>query len=291
MTPLRIAAIVLVIGAGLAGSYWIIKSSVPSVVSENNSGSPSSIASSASSGTIPIQWINKIGSSIAENYAHDGFQTTGDSSKSANAGKSATPNLTESFAKSLFSEMRLRDQSGSKPFQNFNPNDPEAKQLIAEAAVNIGPGNFFQQTVDEKDLKISSDNSKSSKLKYLGDIGQISKSRFSDKKYQRSSDQIIADINKDCFGNGTSLNQGLADIYKNLADDYLNLAAPSDWLSLHKQIIEHFKNSEEIYQSFADCSKDPIRSYLATQALPQLMDKAQAIQNLIVQKYKEVTSQ
>ena len=134
-------------------------------------------------------------------------------------------------------------------------------------------------TIDNSQLKILLDNSKEAKTTYLENIQKITKERFSDPKYQRSAEQLINNINNDCFiGEQNSLNREFSNLYQNLVNDYLNLTVPSDWVDIHKKIIIYFKKANLVYRDLAECLQDPIRGYVAIWALPQLISEGQQIQ-------------
>lgn len=288
MKPKSIAAIVLVIGAGVFASYLVFKNSLPEITSATDANNPQKSALGNVSGQVPIQWINKIGSSIANIADSSSSVTTGVNANNSFGG-SNNQNLTQSLAQSLFNQMQSQDQSGKQPLQQFNPADPTNQQFIAQATNSLSPDYFFNQNVNASDLKVSNDNSKQAKMNYMDSIKTISSNRFNDPKYIRSADQVESDIQLDCFGgSGTSGNQALADVYKNLVGDYLNLPVPSDWLDLHREIISSLKASNAIYQALANCSTDPVRGYLAAKSLPQLFDEAKAVQDLLAQKYNEI---
>jgi len=248
------------------GSYFIVKnfSSLPEVKPiAGNSGS------SLLAQTSPIKWVEQPERKIAE---------------AANS-----YNATDFFAKSLFEKLKSSDQAGKNPFTIPDPSDLNNQKFINGVVADLGKDALsFDQTINAGDLEISSDNSKENKIKYLQAIAAITKNRFNDSKYVRSADQIISDIENDCKGSGSSMNQEVANLYKNLVGDYLNLATPLDYLSLHKSIIAHFKKSQFIYSALANCSNDPIKGYVAAQELINLADNTQNIQNVLAKKYKEV---
>ena len=111
MNRLKIAAIVLVMVSGLAGSYFIVKNSTPSLLSEKkvleNSGE-SGISSQS-----PIEWVKNL---VSGDYS----QSIGDSNNAKNGSNKETANLTETVAQSLFGKMKIMDQSGNDPFGNFD---------------------------------------------------------------------------------------------------------------------------------------------------------------------------
>src|SRR3989344_1974398 len=269
MKPSVIAAIVFVIGSGIAGSYFILKNPLSSASTNNVSLDAGENATADISGQIPINWISKIGDTIAD-IASSSFSDV--SGFGVEAQTSAPPannsrNLTEAVAQTIFSRMKTQDQAGNQPFQSFNPNNPSDQALLSEATQSLDPAElFFGNPYSVRDVKISTDTSADAKVAYLTAIQAITQNRFGDKKHQRSSDQIIVDIQADCFGGGASLNQQLANVYKNLIQDYLNFTVPADWIAPHKDILNYFQSAHLIYQSFAGCSQDPVRAYMATQA-------------------------
>lgn len=283
MKAFNVAAAILVIGAGAVGSYLIIKDSTPTTNLEQG------IVQKAVDGLKtqdflsenPLSWLNNSTSTSESGSKINSF--------SAGQKNYQPVNLTQLVAQSMFGSMQKMDQSGENPFGNLDPNNPESRKLIAEALNNFqNPSLIFGQSIDNKDLKILSDNSKEAKAEYIQNIEKINQKRFSDSKYQRSLEQIASDANNDCLGSGSSLNLETAVLYQNLTNDYLSLSIPFDWLDLHKAIINHFQKAHSVYLALADCSADPIKGYLAVKTLPQLTEKAQEVQKLLEAKAKEI---
>ncbi|MEK9154476.1 MAG: hypothetical protein AAB596_00145 [Patescibacteria group bacterium] len=283
---LKIAAMILILFAGLTGSYFILKNSAPNVEADQSLTDAKKTIDKISAQN-PIQWLKDLNPDI-----YSGLENLTDVKKINNQALASqqTVNLTEFVAKSMFGQMKEMDQGSDNPFEGFDSNNPESQKLIEEALAGLqDPQLIFSVLVDDKDIKISQDNSREAKKDYLKEIELISQNRFRDPKYQRTAKQITKDIESDCFLTGnSSLNQELNTLYQNLAKDYLNLIIPSDWSDIHKQIIIHFKNASLIYQALADCSKDPIKGYLAAQTLPQLSEKAQEVQDLLSEKSKAI---
>ena len=276
MKAFNIAAAILVIGAGVVGSYLIIKDSTQITNLEQG------IVQEAIDGLKnPLSWINNSTSTS---------ESTDSKINSFSVGQknSQSVNLTQLVAQSMFGSMQKMDQSGENPFENFDSKNPENQKLIQEAIAGIqDPSLIFSAAIDDKDLKILADNSGEAKAEYIQNIEKINQKRFSDSKYQRTSEQIANDVNNDCLGNGSSLNRETAFLYQNLTNDYLNLIVPSDWSGLHKEIVNHFQKAHSVYLALADCSADPVKGYLAVKTLPQLTEKAREIQNLLESKTKE----
>ena len=274
MNRFRSIATFFVISIGLAGSYFILKNSgsLPEIKPVNNGSSNDLLAQTQKN---PIKWV--------ENAVLN--ESNGQTAKAANS-----YNATDFFAKSLFEKLKSLDQTGKNPFEIIDPRDLNNQKFVNGVVNELNKESLsFDQTVNNSDLKISADNSKEAKIIYLQAVAEITKSRFNDAKYQRSADQIISDIESDCTKSASSIstNEKIAGLYHDLVNDYLNLSAPSDYLSLHKNIIVHFKKSEAVYGAIANCFNDPIKGYIATQELSNLADNTQNIQNILVKKYNE----
>ena len=270
MNRFRLIAIFFIIGIGLTGSYFIIKNSGSLQEVKPIAGNSGNDLLAQSS---PIKWV--------ENTAVN--KSNGQSAKAANS-----YNATDFFAESLFEKLKSSDQVGKDPFISPDPSDLKNQNFIKGVANQLNKETLsFDQTVSDSDLKISADNSKEAKAVYFQAVAEITKNRFNDSKYIRSADQIISDIENDCKGSGPSMNQEVANLYGDLVDDYLNLSTPSDYLSLHKSIIIHFKKSDAVYSALANCFNDPIKGYAAAQELSNLADNTQNIQNVLAKKYKE----
>src|SRR3989344_5799377 len=105
MKPSIIAAIVFVIGSGIAGSYFILKNSLSSASTNNVSLDAGENATAEASGKIPINWISKIGDTIAD-IASSSFSDVSSVGQETQAnalpGANTSKNLTEAVAQTIF---------------------------------------------------------------------------------------------------------------------------------------------------------------------------------------------
>ncbi len=293
MIPPKIAAILLIIGAGLVGSYLIVKNSIPFLSAsqiKNNSGQESSDQELL--GQNPIKWLENKANSFTESIkdmANLGKPATM-GTDNANANDENSVNLTEMVAKTMFNKMKNLDQSGQNPFQgqDFDPNDEQSQKLIQEAVASMqGEGNLFNPKIEDKDLKISSDNSKEAKFNYLISMQEKIRKYFNDSSLQPSEDQLMKNIDRDCFGGGGSANSKIAEAYNNAANENLNISVPSSWADIHKETILFLKKGNLIFGAIAGCAIDPMKGYLAVQALPQLAGEITATQDALKKKADE----
>ena len=281
MNPVKIAAIVLIISAGLVGSYFIIKNSTSPL--------PSSQTQDVSALTLPIQnplkWVENTVKSLADNFLVE----RGANIKTENED---TVNLTELVAQAMFNKMRSLDEEGKNPFegQGFDLNDPKNQKLLQETVASIrDPSTIFNPKIEDKNLKISSDNSKEAKLVYLKSIQEIGQKYFGNPGFKRDSDQLIKDINQDCLGNGNTVNSKIAIAYNDIATNYLNINVPSDWLDIHRTVIIYTKRGHLIFKALANCAMDPIKGWLAMKTLPQFASESQIIQEVLKKKAAEIS--
>ena len=281
MNPVKIAAIVLIISAGLVGSYFIVKKASPPI-SDKEDISPLNETNSLFQK--PIQWVEKL-----KDFVNKQQEEPENSAANTSVPADDSFNLTKFVAGSLFGRMKNLDQSSKNSFegQGIDINDPENQKLIEEAMADITDP--FNPKIENKDLKISGDNSKEAKLSYLKSIQEIGQKYFSNPDFKRDSDQLMEDINQDCLGNGNTVNSKIASAYNDIAVNYLNLNIPSDWSDTHREMIIYVKRGYLIFDALANCSIDPIKGYLAGRTLPQFASESQTIQEALKEKAVEIS--
>ena len=275
MNPIKITTIILIISAGLVGSYFIVKKASPPI-SDREDVSP--LNETDSLFQKPIQWVEKLKDFVNKQEEEP-----------QNPAPEDSLNLTKMVAGSLFGRMKNLDQSSKNPFegQGIDINDPENQKLIEEAVADITDP--FNPKIENKNLKISSDNSKEAKLVYLKSIQEIGQKYFGNPGFKRDSDQLIKDINQDCLGNGNTVNSKIAIAYNDIATNYLNINVPSDWLNIHRTVIIYTKRGHLIFKALANCAMDPIKGWLAMKTLPQFASESQIIQEVLKKKAAEIS--
>ena len=260
MNPLKLGAIVLILTAGLAGGYLIIKDSKTA-----GSGSYITLESSGEaaekSQKSPIQWMEK-----AKDFISDPIESLGlnDKADGNNFDNVALFNLTEFVAKSVSNQMQTLDQKG---VENIDPNDPQNQEAIKKAMAELQNFSLFDESINDKDLKISQNNSKETKSKYLMETGQIilKNSNNDYKNPQKALENFSDNFN-------VSGVRQIADAYSKIFDGFLNTKVPSDYLSLHKRYVVLLKKAKETYQGLVDYSNDPVRAALSMQLTPKIVE-------------------
>lgn len=250
---IKTGATILIITAGVVGGYLIVKTSPVSV--ENDKKSENS-AEKITLDKNPLKWV--------ENFV-SGKNNNSDKAGEINGiiipDNADSLNLTEFVAKSTFSGMQRLDQSGQNPFNNN-------QQLIQKVIAGIqNPESFLKTSVDDKDIKISNNNSKENINRYIGAAAEVI-SENSNNIYRNPTDVI----EKAIYGNISNI-QELADIYHRLFTGYLNLEVPSDLFDLHKRYLIIFKKSEILYRGIANFQKDPVKAALFIDMAPEIIQE------------------
>jgi hypothetical protein len=297
MNPNKILVMALIMTVGLVGSYFIIRNSSTISVPQTEENISAKQGNNSISNS-PIRWAQNLFSNNQDQTKNNSSQNLSPVQSASASENSGGLNLTEFSAQSMLSKMKELDQSGKNPFSSPDPNNPENKKIVGEMMKGLrDPSTLFNRPVNEKDLKISNDNSKDAKMKYLILLRQMSTERFSvlnDNELSKknwSADDVLRNLTNDCLGindPSSSFSALFAEVFKNLANDYLNVEVPSDWANAHKEVINYFMSANLVYDALANCYKDPIKGKLA---FDQLLPTAQGlddIQKLLGGEMKEL---
>lgn len=282
MNFVKITTIVLILFAGIAGSYIIVKNSLPKIElsgkKENISKSIDSIVKN------PIQWIKAaISSDIVNNTSRDYLSSLGDGLNKESTNKDLnSQNLTEFVSQLIFTQMKDLDQKGIDVSSGFDPKSQEGQELIKKTIDSISNPSLLIENypINDKDMKISLDNSSFKKTIYLEATGKIIYDN-SNSLYKNP----IKVLERLIFGDISNANK-LADTYKNIFNGFLNTEVPSDWLYLHKRYLILLKKFENLYRGLTVFKQDPIKADLLVQMIPDMASDEFKIQQEYFEKEK-----
>lgn len=253
MRTLKSGIVVLAVIAFLTGAYFITAPKKQTAVSEKNSAG------------IKLSSLN---SKTDNGYNFD-----------------EKNNTVKSLSQNLFEEIQNNNLVNQEK-RTLSSDINAASENLVNKVINDSLSDFkLVSTINDSDIKISSDISREAKNKYLKAVGEINKNNFGD--FNESYLQVIADAYQRV--DSSSANR-LADIYKNLSDDYFGLATPADWVDVHKMLIIYAKNSEVVYRAMAYYPTDPIKGYLALEAMDGLVSSGEKIETILGEKIKEIGS-
>lgn len=190
-------------------------------------------------------------------------------------------NLTKNLGDTLYQQIQQTE--------NFSTDIDSLSEELANKIINNSLSDFqLVSTIDDSDLKISQDVSREAKIQYLKAIGEISQKNYSG--FSKNYLEVIIDTYQKL---DYSSADRLANIYKNLSADYLNISVPADWVDFHKQLILYTKNAAIVYRVVANYLTDSLKGGLLfseTEIIETLVNSAGNIQNIFSEKIKEVDS-
>lgn len=194
-------------------------------------------------------------------------------------------NLTKALGQNLFEQIQT-DNLIDKERKNLPADINSISEKLANSVISESLSDFkLVSIIYDSEIKISNDISKEAKSQYLKTLGEINQKDFAD--FNKNYLQIIVDVYQKI--DSSSANR-LANIYKNLAADYLITSVPADWVDAHKILIIYAKNAEIVYRAMANYPVDPIKGYLALETVDSLVSGAGEIQNMFKEKLKEIGS-
>ncbi len=274
MNNVRNTAVILVILAGIAGSYFILKNPDSGVALGEN-GKISELTNQILSKN-PIQWIEKAKEQISSVGAMLGNSSINASSQQIN--------LTGLVVGQALGDMQNMIQSGDNSTA-FDPNDPKNKEAIQNAISGIqDPLSYYDLSINEKAINISQGDPKQSLMNYLEGISVVFSQSDKVSAYKRPTDAVDKAI---LSGDYSGLNK-LVETYQNLFNGFIRLSVPSAQLELHKKYLRFFKKAEVVYSGINDFQSDPIKASLFFQMVPDIINEEIEIRK---EYYKLATSQ
>ncbi len=275
MNLVKNTAVILVILAGVVGSYFILKNPGPvTALGENDK-------ISELSGQIldknPIQWIEKAKEQISSIKDSVQGELSGDSNSSEQI------NLTSLVARQMFGGMQ--EMVGSEDASSaFNPDDPKNREAIQNAISGVqDPLSYYDLSIDEKAINISQGDPEQSKMNYLEGVSVIIAQSDKIDVYRKPTDAVDKAI---LLGDSSGLKQ-LAETYQNLFNGFMGLSVPADQLELHKKYLKFLKKAGIIYSGIGDFQNDPVKASLFFQMVPNVINEEIEIRK---EYYKLATS-
>ena len=146
------------------------------------------------------------------------------------------------------------------------PGIQQAVQQIASAGNQL----FMPDPIDEKQIKITSDNSIKSIQLYAEKAGDGLSSARKIGSSKNEAQLFLDAIQNNNFSEIEIQLQSHERSYQNLKE----LTVPSDFLALHIQIMDVFSSLIKTYQAIADIESDPLKANLALQKYATLITEA-----------------
>ena len=271
----KITDVVLIIGAGLIGSYFIIKNSAPATDLKQELAKKDGELSVKN----PIQWVE-------ENILNKISEPSQSSSVDKSTPNQLENNFTAAFGQMIFEQIKSKNEQGltEKDGQPaiFAPNENVLSQEWLDKFLSANssdkPVSPYHPKVDERRFKISQDVSSDNQIRYIKELENIAQKKLAG--FNKTNVEVLNEIveKKDA----SSATQ-LADIYGMIADDSYQIVVPSNWVDFQKAFVSHFYSAQSMWTAIADFQNDTLKAYLAAQFISNLEDSAKGLQALLAE--------
>jgi len=182
-----------------------------------------------------------------------------------------TEALADSYAKQLFGN-------------NTDGSLPSEEEMLTEFQRNL-PQSLIYSTFKEKDVRVSSDNSEKNQVTYMEAVNEAMWNNFGEIQGENTSTAIEKLFEED----DSSIIEKLIKATPNYLDDLLQIEAPSAWKEFHLAILNVWQKKFTVYKAVVDYDSDPSKAYLALQELPDIIQRSQDLQLILIQRYNELT--
>jgi len=150
---------------------------------------------------------------------------------------------------------------------------------------NIPSGLNYPQ-FSEKDIKISSDISEENQISYIEAVDEAIWDNFGELKNENTNTAI-----REFFeNNNPAVLNKFIEITPSYIDDLLQIEVPENIKEIHLGMLNVWRKKLTIYKAIVNQDSDPVKSYLASQDLPGVLQEDQNFQMTLIEKYKELTN-
>ncbi len=252
---------VLIVITGLLASFFIIKSPA-----KDGSGITSLTTKSNSPGLNLQQSSSKNIQSAQVGYPIDENQ-----------------NLTEELAK-IYARTIIDANSN----EGLSPAEKQQAAVFSPETAGEIVERYLPQEMEitaftDADLKIFNSNSTADQLSYLEAINNLSEKNFTNLKanFVEMLDEWALNQNNE------PIEEYVSRIPKHI-NDLLSLAVPSGLADFHLQNLNLWQKKLTVFAAILNMNDDPLKTFLAVQELPTIVEESFALQDFIEDKYQNL---
>ena len=193
-------------------------------------------------------------------------------------------NLTEAFAQSYLQEIFKRNPNGLQVSGNEQSLAIPSEEAFSDLLQNYLESSFVWVRFEIKDIKVSTDNSKASKLKYIESIRSLMQ-----KKKENIEGELTA-LN-DFFEKQKTdnLHASLSSIREDIGE-LLENSVPSSNKFFHLQVLNTWQKQASIYEAVLNLSQDPMKALLALNEITNSTEELRNLSLAIENEYQELKS-
>lgn len=142
----------------------------------------------------------------------------------------------------------------------------------------IQPSALSRFSID--DISISTDDSTRNQIIYIETVGLFLYEHFKDFE----NENILTALKSFFEKNDPSLFEFLISAIPPYINDLLTLNVPPSWKEIHVQMLNLWEEKLITYKAIVDLQEDPLRTILAVQQLPELLERDVEIQVILLQQ-------
>lgn len=294
MKPTRITSAILIIIAGLTGAYLIIVKKPYSqivLVKEQEFGVESQ---GKKLNEKPFDFIGQGVGGVGDEKVIKKTINGGDEKIKKenvltfkNRENIRSANLTELITENIKTGMSLTaSENGEVSAEDSAKIEKTAEALVKDIIANPDVSIFnFDENIDEKNLKISADNSPSAQVNYFLKMREIGE------KYLGDPRDVLTAIKATFEKGDNSQLKNIIESYSLAVEEAMRLEVPLSWVDFHKKAVAYVRNSSIVYDALVGFEDDPIKAYLANEAGPTLMAQAGELQILFKKNLERLDSE
>jgi hypothetical protein len=189
-------------------------------------------------------------------------------------------NLTDSLAR-LYAQTIINENpdgiTSSEYGSEINVFSTETATTILQE--QLGQGLTFKP-FESSDLKISDNNSSINQLSYLENVGKISQKNFGNLKYN-----FAEMLDEWALKENNAPMEGYVSRIPNQIEDLKILTVPSELIDFHLQNLNLWKKKLVIFTAIINMKNDPLKTFLAAQELPNIVQESLDLQDIVEKKY------
>lgn len=209
-------------------------------------------------------------------------------------------NNSDSLINNLEGQDNLTDQFVNEYIKALSRKNPEGPEEIGGEKIFEPPslgsiqieGSEFEKMANEifkinrysqKDIEVTENNSYQRQLLYIKKIEEVSGNNFGEIPVTET-DAVNEWLTEQSTENLGKFRKAAS----NQVDDLLEIEVPSNWLSIHIQVLNLLKKKIIAFDAMINSEKDPMKSIIAFRKYAEFANESFSISSLVYQRTQEL---
>ncbi len=195
----------------------------------------------------------------------------------AASGKNLTSEFAQNYVKNVFTVNTQNPSNASGTLRLPAPG------TVNNALAKVLSSDLEYPTFTEKDIRVGSDNSTSSKMRYMNAISAVTQRNFGTFKIETT--KILSDL----FQNNDA--EPLAqytNIIRSEIRDTLALEVPPQFVLWHLQDLNLWQKKLTLFTAVLNFNSDPLKAAVAVQQIKGVLQETASLQDTIQKQYKNL---